>query len=184
MSRTVRINGDSAVFPGERCVRCLSPSTDKVELVKVTRSAVRRVSVPFCKECVALRQAKSPLQLSFERIATVVSFLLAWAAGIWVYVSVLSWEALDSSRGWAWAALLGVLTVVIVFGILYLIVRPWSWHFRSPETRDALASVIIRGFDWETTTLEFADEDYAERFARVNHTRDTGASSGRKVPEE
>ena len=56
----------------------------------------------------------------------------------------------------------------IIFGAMYLIIRPWSLRFRSPETNAALRAVTIRDFDWETTTLEFADEEYAERFAQVN----------------
>jgi hypothetical protein len=126
----------------------------------------------MCDECIALRQSKSPLQLQFERIATVVSFLLAWGVGIWVYRSVLLWDAVGHSIAWPWAALLGVLVVEIVFGTLYLIVRPWSRRFRSPETRSVLASVVIRDFDWETTALLFADDEYADRFARANQVPD------------
>ena len=51
---------------------------------------------------------------------------------------------------------------------MYLIARPWSWRFRRPEAQAALKAVTIKGFDWETTTLEFANEEYAERFAQVN----------------
>jgi hypothetical protein len=181
MSRAIRIKGDSAVFPGDACVHCLSPTTDRVELVKVKRSTVRRVSVPFCQNCIALRQARSSAQIRFERIASVASFLLAWAAGVWIYVSALSWNALSGSNGPIWASLLGVLAVVIVFGLLYLIVQPWSLHFRSPETRAVLASVVIRDFDWETTMLVFADEEYGERFARVNQGPDAAASADKEA---
>jgi hypothetical protein len=67
-----------------------------------------------------------------------------------------------------WGALLGVLIALIVFGLMYMIVRPWSWTFRSAETKAALNTVRIREFDWETTTLEFANDEYAELFAQVN----------------
>ena len=174
MSRTVQIRGDSAVFPGDACVHCLRPSADTVVLISVRRRTLRRVSVPMCDECIALRQSKSPAQLQFERTATVVSFSLAWVAGIWTYTSVLSWDAVSHSTAWPWAALLGALAVEIAFGAQYLIVRPWSRHFRSPEIRSVLASVVIRDFDWETTALSFADDEYADRFARVNQVADAG----------
>jgi hypothetical protein len=67
-----------------------------------------------------------------------------------------------------WGALLGVLVALIVFGVMYMVARAWSWGFRSAETRAALNAVRIRDFDWETTTLEFTNETYAERFAQVN----------------
>ncbi len=149
-------------------MHCLRPSAGTVAVFRVKRSTVRKVSVPFCEECLALREHKSHAQIQVERIATVVSFLLSWAAGIWTYLSVLDWPVLEGERSWVWAVLLGALSVAMAFGTLYLVVRPLSRAFRSPETKAVLASVRIRSFDWETTTLEFADEGYAERFARVN----------------
>jgi len=168
MARIVQIDGDSAIFPGDACVHCLRPFDNQVSIYRVKRSTVRRVSVPFCAECLALRKAKSPMQVQVERIATVVSFVLSWIGGVWVYMRVLTWPFLAGEREWAWAILLGVLAVVVLFGLLYLFVRPLSERFRSPETQAVLDAVKIRDFDWDTTTLEFADEGYAERFALVN----------------
>ena len=168
MARTVQIDGDSAIFPGDACVHCLRPFEDRVSIYRVKHSTVRRVSVPFCTECLALRETKSPTQIQVERFATAASFLLAWIGGVWVYTRVLTWPFLAGEREWAWAVLLGVLAVVILFGSLYLFVRPLSERFRSPETQAVLDAVKIRDFDWDTTTLEFADEGYAERFALVN----------------
>ena len=73
-----------------------------------------------------------------------------------------------SERGLVWGALLAALVVQIVFGITYAILLPWSRHFRSPETKAALAAVTIVDFGWETTTLGFESAEYAERFAQVN----------------
>ena len=109
MSRILRIRGESAVFPGEACVHCLSPATESVQLVKVKRNAVRRVSAPYCASCLALRRARSPAQVLFDRIATLASFLVAWAAGVWVYLTVLSWEAFAVRNGPLWAGLVGLL---------------------------------------------------------------------------
>lgn len=163
-------------------MNCLRPSVDSVAVVKVKRSSVRRVHVPYCEECLALREAKAPAQIQFERIGTALSFLLAWAAGVAVYMWSLSRIVADSDRRTAWALLLGALAVITVFGLLYLVVRPWSLRFRSLETKAVLASVTIRDFDWDTTVLDFASEDYAERFARVNQMepaqRRTGDGSG------
>lgn len=168
MSKTVQIDGDHAIFPGEACVHCLRPVEDRVSIYRVKHSTVRRVSVPFCAECLDLREQKSPTQVQAERIATVVSFVLSWIGGVWVYTQVLAWPFLAGERECVWAILLGVLAVVILFGVLYLFVRPLSEQFRSPETQAVLDAVKIRDFDWDTTTLEFADEEYAERFALVN----------------
>jgi hypothetical protein len=140
-----------------------------VELVKVKRAAVRRVRVPLCETCTAVRDLKSPRQLRFERIAAVGSFLAAWASGVWIYLLVVAWEAASGPRGPLWAALLGLLTVTSVFGLLYTIAKPWSLRFRDKEARAVAACVRIRDFDWETTTLEFADAAYADHFAQANH---------------
>ena len=167
MPHTVRIQGDSAVFPGNACVHCLRQAVDRVELVKVKGSAVRKVSVPFCDECTVLRQTRSPAQVRFERVARMVSFLLAWAAGMWAYI-VLSRSGIELEHAWVWALLVAVLIVAAVFGLFDLAIKPWSHRFRSAETKAALDAVKITVFDWDTTTLEFADREYAERFERVN----------------
>lgn len=177
MSRTVQIQGDSPLFPGDACVHCLHPMAAKVEVLKVKRGTVRRVGVPFCEECIDLRQQRSPAQIRFERGGVVLSFLLAWGAGVWTYTSVSAWNVLDADRMLVWGVLLGVLVVAIAFGALYLIVRPWAQRFRSAETKAALAAVTIRDFDWETTTLEFASEEYAERFGRVNQVSSAASST-------
>jgi hypothetical protein len=115
----------------------------------------------------------------FERAAIVSSVLLAVALGVCTFVlalpsglgpqGVVAWvERMGEARTWVWGLLLGALSTVIVFGMMYLIVMPWSRRSRSPETKAALRAVTIRNFDWETTTLEFADDDYAERFAQAN----------------
>jgi hypothetical protein len=106
----------------------------------------------------------------FERVAVGQSLLLSLVVAAYVYVSTASitsgvWGA---ARDWPWRALLGVLSGQVVFGVLYLVVRPWAKRFQSAETRAALRAVLIADFDWETTTLEFADDEYAERFTQAN----------------
>jgi hypothetical protein len=145
---------------------------------------VRKVKVPFCDECVALREAKSDRQILFERAAIVSSVLLALTVGVYTFVLISSpelgrqgvgawaegqpWLGVQGAHSWMWGLLLGALGALIVFGLMYLIVMPWSRCFRSPETKAVLRAVTIKEFDWETTTLNFADGEYAERFARAN----------------
>jgi hypothetical protein len=175
MPQKVRYYGDRATFPAGACVHCLRPATQKIELVRVKGRlsggyAVRKVEVPFCDACVALREAKTPRQVLFQRVAIGQSLLLSAVVAVYVYVTTASigsgvWRV---TGNWTWRALLGVLSGQVVFGILYLVVRPWARRFRSAETRAALRAVSIAGFDWETTTLQFADDEYAERFIRAN----------------
>lgn len=169
MAQKVRYYGDQATFPAGACVHCLRPATQEVELVRVKGRlsggyAVRRVKVPFCDACVALREAKTPRQVLFERAAVIQSLLLALAVGLYVYVAGV-WSMSGDS---AWRAVLGALSGHVVFGVLYLVVRPWARRFQSAETRAALRAVSIAGFDWETTTLSFADDEYAARFVQAN----------------
>ena len=171
MSQTVRIQGDHATFPGNACVYCLRPATHEVPIIKVKGYVVRRVAVPFCDGCDALRMHKSRRQVLFERAAVANSILLALAAGAWMYSFASSEQVFHGRTGWVWGLLLGVLVALIVFGTMYLLVRPWARRFRSPETRAALRTVTIADFDWETTTLEFADENYAAQFSQVNLKR-------------
>jgi hypothetical protein len=175
MSNTVQIKGDHPTFPVNACVHCLRPGTHDVEVVKVKQHAIRKVRVPFCAECIALRQAKSRRQVQFERLAVVNSTLLALASGAWVYASVSAEGAFRTERGTVWGLLLGLLAALIVFGLLSLLIRPWGRCFRSPETKAALNAVKITAFDWETTTLAFANPEYAEQFAQANQNAERGA---------
>jgi hypothetical protein len=175
MGQKVRYYGDQATFPAGACVHCLRPAARLVELTRVRKRrsggyATRRIQVPFCDACVALREAKSPRQLLFERVAVAQSALLAVVVGVYVYTMTASLQQGVWRMGgnWAWRALLGVLSAHLVVGILYLIIQPWARHFQSADTRSALRAVSIADFDWETTTLEFADAEYAERFVQAN----------------
>lgn len=177
MPQKVRYYGDRATFPAGACVHCLRPATRELELVRVKGRGsggyvVRKVQVPFCDTCVALREAKTSRQVLFERVAVGQSVLLAIVIAVYVYVTAASaqsgvWSAGGVSN-WAWRALLSVLSGQVVLGIMYLLIRPWARRFQSAETRAALRAVSIANFDWETTTLEFADDEYAERFAQAN----------------
>ncbi len=168
MARAVRVRRGRPVFPGDVCVNCLRPARQEIELFKVKGRAVRRVQVPFCDECIALRRARSPRQVLFVRAATGVAVLLAVVVGWWVYVVPFAAVAPEGRQARCWGVLLGVLSASIVFGTLHLIIGPWSRCFRTPETKAVLGAVRIKDFDWESTTIEFADEEYAAKFAQLN----------------
>lgn len=175
MPYRVRYYGDKPTFPAGACVHCLRPATHKVELIHVKGRlsggyAVRKVEAPYCETCAALRAAKTRRQVLFQRAAVSQSLLLALAVAVYLYATTaLVGSGIWSTMGnWPWRALLGVLGGQIVFGSLYLLVRPWARRFQSRETRAALKAVSIADFDWETTTLEFADDEYAERFIQAN----------------
>jgi hypothetical protein len=181
MSQQVRYYGDRATFPAGACVHCLRPTTQELELTRVKQRlsgayVVRRVRVPFCEACLALREAKMPRRVRFERAAVVHSLLLALVMGIYVFVTTASVKVGPWASGGngLWRALLGVLCAQVVFGLLYLLVRPWARRFQSADTRAALRAVSIADFDWETTTLEFADGEYAERFVQANQGNSQG----------
>jgi hypothetical protein len=178
MPQKIRYYGDRATYPAGACVHCLRPATQEVELVRVKRRrggyVVRTVGVPFCDTCIALREAKTSRQVLFERVAAIQSVLLALVVAIYVFVTTASLDSgvWSTASNRVWRVLLGALSGQVVFGILYLLVRPWARRFRSSETRAALKAVSIADFDWETTTLAFADDEYAERFTQANQGGD------------
>jgi hypothetical protein len=181
MSHKVRYDGDQAKFPAGACVHCLRSTTQTLELTRVKQRlsggyVVRKVQVPFCQTCLALRRAKTPRQVRFERAAVAQSLLLALVVGAYLYVATASVEvglwALGGNG--PWRALLGALSAQVVFGSLYLLIRPWARRFQSADTRAALRAVSIADFDWETTTLKFADGEYAERFVQANQGNPQG----------
>ena len=179
MARIVCIHGDAAVYPAGACVSCLRPASSQVEIVKVKGQTVRKVRVPFCAECLALRQHKSVRQVLFERVATVNSLLLALVVGLYAWRVLSATPTLRGTSptlrgtsavdGATW--LLGALSALIVFGVMYLLVEPWSRSFRSAAAVAAQQAVTINDFDWETIVLAFRNEEYAELFARANHAQ-------------
>jgi len=181
MSHKVRYYGDQATFPAGACVHCLRPATQELELTRVKQRLsggylARKVRVPFCEVCLALREAKTPRQVRFERAAAAHSLLLALVVGGYLYVTTASLKLGPWGLGenGFWRALLGLLSAQVVFGLLYLLARSWARHFQSADTRAALRAVSIADFDWETTTLEFADGEYAERFTQANQGNPLG----------
>jgi hypothetical protein len=93
-------------------------------------------------------------------------------------MSVSTWPVVAAQTEWVWGVLLGLLVFAIAFGVLYLVVQPWARRLRSVETKAVLAAVTIQDFDWETTTLDFADEEYAERFDLVNQAQAAETPAG------
>ena len=82
MSRIVQIQGEHPIFPGNACVHCLQPSAQQVEIVLLKEGyRVRQVSVPFCVDCIALREVKSSRQVQFERLSVTVSMAPRVAVG-------------------------------------------------------------------------------------------------------
>ncbi len=163
MSRLVQIRGESPVFPGNACVHCLKPATQTVEIVKIKDDgAVRKIKAPFCDDCIALRRAKTMRQVQFERLAVGSSLVLALTLGAWIY------SRTNTLGRPMWGALLGMLVALIAFGIMYMIIQPWAQGFQSRETRAIRRAVSIREFDWDTTLIEFENEEYAEQFAQLN----------------
>jgi glucose dehydrogenase len=163
----------------------LRPAAQELELTRVKERlsggyVVRRVQVPFCEACIALREAKTARQVLFQRVAAAQSVLLALIVAVYIFFTTASIESGIWSVGenWAWRGLLGALGGLILFGGLYMIVRPWARRFQSPETRAALQAVSIADFDWETTTLRFADDEYAARFSQANDQRRAGIGPG------
>jgi hypothetical protein len=178
VSRVVQIAGDRADFPANACVNCLRPASHEIEIVKVVGSVVRKVNVPFCEQCIALRRSKSRRQVQFERVAVTNSALLALVAGGRTCYAIVEEQLPSGGYEWAWGLLLGVLVAAAVFGLLYTFILPWSMRFRSPETKAALKAVTIREFDWDTTTLEFGSEEYGDRFAQMNAAGETPGPPG------
>jgi hypothetical protein len=172
MSRTVRIRGDVAVYPANACVSCLRPATCQLDISRVKGHSVRRVRAPFCDACAVLRQQKTARQIRFERMATINSLFLSLAVGLYVYMRVLPIARSTLEVAYAWVLLLAALGTLTVFGLLYGLVEPWSRRLQSTETKNALRAVTIVDFDWETTTLEFRDDEYGEQFARANGARE------------
>jgi hypothetical protein len=105
-------------------------------------------------------------------MATINSLFLSLAVGLYVYMRVLPIARSTLEVAYAWVLLLAALGTLTVFGLLYGLVEPWSRRLQSTETKNALRAVTIVDFDWETTTLEFRDDEYGEQFARANGARE------------
>jgi len=168
MAKLVQIQGETPHFPANACVHCLSPATEMVQIVKIKdNGSTRRIDVPFCARCIAWRQAKTARQVQFERLGLGGSIALALTVGLWAFKRTIG------PGRWMWGTLVGLLVALIVFGLMYMVVQFWARGFQSPETRAALRAVSIREFDWNTTLLEFQNEEYAERFAQLNQASTT-----------
>lgn len=76
--------------------------------------------------------------------------------------------------GWlslTWRLLLALTLAATAGAVVFFYFRRASAQHARPEKKAILNAARLRDFSWRTTTLEFDDDSFAERFAALNEAR-------------
>ena len=148
-------------FPGI-CVNCAQPAAAAMALRKRLGRITRTIEVPLCIAC---RREVDRQSAGEERLGK-LGYL---AAGAIFLVAVGLVLLLTQAEIAFWIRLLVALSLGLVLGQLTLLLFQRAQRQAAlPEKQAIRQSASIVTFSWRTTTFEFGNKTFAERFAALN----------------
>lgn len=155
--------GEPLQFPGI-CANCSQTAAYWMPVRKWGGHIFRQIDVPVCKECTRLLGRRSWQEERWEKVG--------WAAAVVAAVLVLSLAFLlfFAPLPFVVRLLLALLTAGLAGYDAWAFARRKRLSSTLPEKQTVLASARITGFSWWSTTLEFGNDHFAERFIDLNKT--------------
>ncbi|HSM56710.1 MAG TPA: hypothetical protein VK879_11200 [Candidatus Sulfomarinibacteraceae bacterium] len=167
MARQIKVwvqAGETLRFP-EICVYCAQPAEEWLPLRSRRGRLTRTVSAPLCAECHREVQRLSADEERWRQMGLLFGVLTLLIGWIVLALLLPGWLSL------AWRLLLSLaLAATAGLAVLFYFRRASTQHAR-PEKRAILNAARLCDFSWRTTTLEFDNDLFAERFATLNEAR-------------
>jgi hypothetical protein len=153
--------GDALQFPGI-CANCSQPAAEWMAVKNWGGRLLRRIDVPVCKECARLLRRRSWHE---ERWTKLGWFLAGGAA---VLVLLLAFFVLFAALPFGIRLILALLAAGLAAYDGWAFARRKGLSATIPEKKAVLAAARISDFSWWTTTFEFGNDRFAERFIDLN----------------
>ncbi|MFW5941226.1 MAG: HNH endonuclease [Chloroflexota bacterium] len=167
MARQIKVwvqAGEALRFP-EVCVHCGQPAEEWLPLHHRRGHRTRTISAPLCAECHRELQRLSADEERWRQMGWLFGGLTLLV--VWLVLAFLS-------PGWlslVWRLLLSLSLAATAGAVVFFYFRRASAQHARPEKKAILNAARLRDFSWRTTTLEFDDDSFAERFAALNEVR-------------
>lgn len=152
--------GEAVRFPAI-CINCGQAATKSRRLSQRQGRVTRLVDVPICADCTAALQRLSGDEERWRRLAWLAAGLVA------ILVFALS-MVLGPSLFLAARLLLSLLLALMLALVVLLALRRHGLTYARPEKRAILEAARLIAFSWRTTTFEFSNAQFVERFRFLN----------------
>jgi hypothetical protein len=153
--------GDSLQFPGI-CAHCSEPAAAWMPLKTWGGRLFRRIDVPVCKECARLLGRRSWQEERWIKIGWAIT------GGSTLLVFLLAFFLFFAPLPFAIRLMLALLAAGLAGYDAWAFSRRKGLSATIPEKHTILAAAQITDFSWWTTTFEFGNNLFAERFIDLN----------------
>jgi hypothetical protein len=123
----------------------------------------RRIDVPVCKTCARQMGRRSWQEERWTRVGWVMAMVAA------VLIFALAHFLLFASLPMVLRLTLAVVASGLAAYDGYAFARRKGLSATVPEKKEVQAAARITGFSWQTTTFEFGNDSFAERFIALNN---------------
>ena len=150
-------------FPGI-CVHCTQPATESMQVKKRMGRVTRLIKIPLCAACADTLQRRSGDEDRWFKIGLLASGVV----GLLVLAFALLFTPVAWGMGLRYLLALGV--SVLVGTAVWLLTRIQQKRVMLPEKQAILDAAHIATFSWRTTTFEFRNQAFLERFKTINES--------------
>jgi uncharacterized protein (DUF983 family) len=159
------------VRPGELlrlpadCVNCNQIASERMRIRYKNGQLARFLELPLCDNCHRELNRKSGEEERLQRLGLVVASLIGMLTLVILFFLVFTNLPV-------WLRLFVALfpSIMVSAGIM-LIFRRIGLRAVLPQKRNIRDSARMVDFSWRTTTFEFTNDDYARRFGQLNEHR-------------
>lgn len=155
--------GESLHFPGI-CANCSQTAAYWMPVKKWGGYIFRRIDMPVCKECARLLGRRSWKEERWDKIGLIAAVIAA------VLVLLLAFLIFFAPLPFLARFILALLAAGLAGYDAWVFTRRKKLSAALPEKKTVLASARITDFSWWTTTFEFGNDHFAERFIDLNRT--------------
>lgn len=155
--------GEVVRFPAA-CVHCQQAATGRMPLRRRQGQVTRQIDVPLCAECQRELQRLSGAEERWRQ--------LGWLAAALAFLVLVVVLFLLSPAAFPFLLrlLIAVILAALGAGAVWLAFQRTSLRHARPDKLSIVSAADLAAFSWQESTFEFANEEFAEQFRRLNES--------------
>lgn len=167
MTQRVKVKvrpGEALRFPAD-CVHCNEIASERMRIRHKNGQIARILELPLCNDCHRDLNRKSGEEERLQRLGLVFASL-----GGLITMVIIFFLLFTESPIWIRLITALILALIVSAGII-LIFQRMRTRAVLPEKRNVHDSAQMVYFSWRATTIEFTNDDFAQRFGQLNEDR-------------
>lgn len=150
-------------FPGI-CVHCAHPATESMQIKKRIGRVTRLIDVPLCAACSHVMRRRSGDEERWFKIGLFASSVIGMLVlAVSMFFTPVIW-------GMGLRFSVALLISLWVGTAVWLLCRHQQIRVSLPEKQAITKAARINTFSWRTTTFDFCNETFRDRFKIINES--------------